>query len=325
MWPGQGGWVYIPTASNGKSSGGSSGKLDVYKYGTSAGGQQPTLALAGESSDAFGFGSGAPVITSSGTTAGSALVWTEWMPNGGGGGAQLRAYDPLPVEGKPSLRWSAPIGTGTKFATPGVGEGRLYVGTRDGHVLAFGSPVKQPLSGPPTEFPPTTIGSHSEQTVTLTANEGLEITALSSSDPSEFELGGPTPALTAHLGPGQNISIPSSSARRYRPAAATLTATLATGTKPVLARRQGADGARRRSKPPRRCSASAAPPWAATSRPRPRFTNVGASSLEVQAARRRIARSWSNAPRCRAGGMQLGAGQSITIPVSFDPTSDRLL
>ena len=42
---------------------------------------------------------------------GSALVWTVWTPNGSGAGAQLRAYDPLPVEGKPVLRWSAPVGT----------------------------------------------------------------------------------------------------------------------------------------------------------------------------------------------------------------------
>ena len=59
------------------------------------------------------------------------------MPNGTGSGAQLRAYDPVPVGGKPVLRWSAAIGTGSKFATPGVGAGKLFVGNREGKVLAL--------------------------------------------------------------------------------------------------------------------------------------------------------------------------------------------
>ena len=97
VWPGNGGWVYIPTASAGNSGGGSSGYLRVYQYGVSGTGQ-PTLSLQASSPDAFGFGTGAPVITSEGTSSGSALVWVEWMPNGTGAGAQLRAYDPVPVD-----------------------------------------------------------------------------------------------------------------------------------------------------------------------------------------------------------------------------------
>ncbi|MEA2215198.1 MAG: hypothetical protein QOK19_759 [Solirubrobacteraceae bacterium] len=206
VWPGNGGWVYIPTASAGSGSGGSSGVLHVYQYGVSGAGQ-PTISLQATSSDSFGFGTGAPVITSEGTTSGSALVWLEWMPNGTGAGAQLRAYDPVPVSGKPVLRYSAPIGTGSKFATPGVGAGRLYVGTRDGKVLGFGSPVTPPLSGPSTSFPTTTIGQSAQHTVTLTANTSLSITKLSSSS-SQFALGTSTPAVPASLGAGQTLQVP---------------------------------------------------------------------------------------------------------------------
>ena len=145
VWPGDGGWVYIPTASGGESATGSAGNLRVFQYGLSGTGT-PTLSLQGTSTDAFGFSSSAPVITSDGTTSGTALVWIIWAPNASGVGAQLRAYDPVPVEGHPVLRWSAPIGTSSKFAIPGVGAGRIYVGTRDGHILAFGSPVTPPLS-----------------------------------------------------------------------------------------------------------------------------------------------------------------------------------
>ena len=120
VWPGEGGWVYIPTASGGTSASGSSGNLQVYKYGLSGSGA-PTLSLQGTSSEAFGFSSSAPVITSDGTIPGSALVWIVWAPNGSGEGAQLRAYKPIPVNGEPVMLWSAPIGTSAKFATPGRG------------------------------------------------------------------------------------------------------------------------------------------------------------------------------------------------------------
>jgi hypothetical protein len=321
VWPGQGGWVYIPTASNGESAGGSSGNLDVYQYGVSGGGL-PTLSLAGKSSDAFGFGSGAPVITSSGTTAGSALVWTEWMPSGSGAGAQLRAYNPVPVEGKPVLRWSAPIGTATKFATPGVGAGRLYIGTRDGHVLAFGSPVAQPLSGPSTEFPATTIGTHSEKTIKLTANETLEVTELQSSAPGEFELHGPTPSLPAHLTAGQSISVPVAfSPGGTGPRGASLTATLGTGAKASFSLSgDGQTEAAEIEASPTVLSFGGTAVGNSISGTAT-FKNVGASSLEIQSATAPGAPFTIEPTALPAAGSHLGPLQSITIPVTFEPTA----
>src|SRR6185437_11162426 len=319
VWPGQGGWVYIPTASNGRSAGGGSGKLDVYKYGVSGSGQ-PTLSLAGESSDAFGFGSGAPVITSSGTTAGSALVWIEWMPNGNGEGAQLRAYDPVPVAGQPSLRWSAPIGTAPKFGTPGVGAGRLYVGTRDGRVLGFGSPAKQPLSGGPTEFPATNLGSSSERTVTLTADEEVEVDSIASSAPGEFEVRNPSPAIPAQLNTGEHLSIPIRfSPANTGPRAATLTATTSTGAKVQFSLSgTGQTAAAKLEAAPTVLSFGGTAVGNSVSATAT-FTNVGAGPLEVLGA------SAPGAPfHVEAGALpqpksQLGPGQSVTIPVSFEP------
>jgi len=202
IWPGDGGYVYIPTSS-GSSAG---GNLDIYKYGVSGTGM-PTLSLAGSSPDAFGWGSGAPVITSDGTTSGSALVWIVWSANRTGSGGQLRAYDPVPVGGKPVLRFQSSIGTASNYSVPGVGAGKLFVGTREGKVLAFGSPVTPPLTGSALSFPATTIGQTSEKTLTLTANEPLTLTNLGSSS-SQFQLGASSPALPATLSPGQKISIP---------------------------------------------------------------------------------------------------------------------
>src|SRR6185437_3303857 len=161
-------------------------------------------------------GSGSPVITSDGTTSGSALVWIIWAANRMGNGGQLRAYDPIPVNGQPNLRWSASIGNATNYSTPGVGAGRLYVGTRDpsngpnGHVIAFGSPVVSPLGGAGLSFPRTTEGSSSApQTLTITANrDGITLNSLTSSDPTEFSLGTPSHSLPVTLNTGDQITVP---------------------------------------------------------------------------------------------------------------------
>ncbi len=225
IWPGEGGYVYIPTSTD--STGG--GHLDVYKYGLSASGQ-PNLSLAGSSEDVFGWGSGAPVITSNGTTPGSALVWIVWSADRTGSGGQLRAYEPVPVNGKPVLRFEMPIGKATNYSMPGVGEGRVYVGNREGTVTAFGSPVAQPLSGSPTEFPTTTLGKSSQKTVTLTANENLTVTGLSS-DSSQFTAGASSPGLPATLTAGQTISIPVTFIpTKTGPVSASLSATTGSGT-----------------------------------------------------------------------------------------------
>ena len=169
--------------------------------------ETPSLSLVASSPDVFGWGIGPPVITSDGKTSGSALVWTVWSANRSGAGGQLRAYDPVPVDGKPVLRYSAPIGTATNYSIPGVGAGRLYVGTRDGKVLGFGSPVTQPLGGSGLSFPRTTIGSSDQMTLTLTADRDLTLSSLGSSS-DQFTLGTPSRSLPATLGTGQTISVP---------------------------------------------------------------------------------------------------------------------
>lgn len=320
VWPGEGGWVYIPTASDGTSAGGSAGNLRVYQYGVSGTGA-PALSLKGTSSDAFGFSSGAPVITSNGTASGSALVWIEWAPNAWGEGAQLRAYAPVPVEGRPVLLWSAPIGTSAKFATPGVGAGRLYVGTRDGHVLAFGAPVSSPLSGPETAFPPTTIGSSSKETLTLTANEELTVEKLASSS-AQFALGTPSPPLPAHLPAGQTISIPVTfSPSAAGPSAATLTATLsaAGGAKPATFSLSGTGqpaGAKLEGSPTvvsfRGSTVGGSISESVTVR------NVGGSALEIEGVE--APESPFHAEGMPAIGAKLEPNASITITTRFEPT-----
>jgi hypothetical protein len=137
VWGGDGGWVYVPTASDIGSVVAYTGFLDAYQYGLDGSGR-PALTLAGSSLDVFGFSSSAPIVTSNGTATGSALLWIVWNPDSAGIGAELRAYDVLPVNGILQQRFSAPLGVGSKFNPPGVSGNRLYVGTRDGNVIGFG-------------------------------------------------------------------------------------------------------------------------------------------------------------------------------------------
>src|ERR1035437_4185346 len=139
VWPGDGGYIYIPATGYGQ------GALDVYKYGITESGT-PTISQVATAAETFAFGSSSPVVTSNGTTSGSALVWVVRRGEGGGTGAQLQAYSPVPVNGTLPLVASFPIGTSTKFNPPGIGNNRLYVGTADGHVLGFGAPIPIPLT-----------------------------------------------------------------------------------------------------------------------------------------------------------------------------------
>ncbi len=202
VWPGEGGYIYTTTAQGG----GGAGKLKAYKYELDGSGK-PTLALVGMTTDAFGFSSSSPVITSSGTTSGSGLVWVIWSPDGSGVGAQLRAYDPIPVNGTLKMLYSASIGIASKFNTPDIANNRVYVGTRDGHVLGFGAPVNTALTAPTLDFGHVIVGKQAQATLTLTAHQRLTISHVSI-NAQAFVLGTPGTALPATLSVGQTLTIP---------------------------------------------------------------------------------------------------------------------
>ncbi|MEO8749932.1 MAG: ricin-type beta-trefoil lectin domain protein [Allobranchiibius sp.] len=128
FWGGAGGYVY--TVTNG-------GPLRAFKMGVNTSGT-PSLTPAGTSTDSWGYTSGSPVVSSNGTTTGSALIWAQYSTGSTGVGGQLRAYDAVPVNGSLNLRFSYPIGTATKFAVPATSGGRVYVGNRAGVIYGFG-------------------------------------------------------------------------------------------------------------------------------------------------------------------------------------------
>ncbi len=199
---GEGGYVY--TVEN-------QGYLRALAYGVDAGGG-PTLTSTGTSSGTFGYTSGSPVVTSDGTTPGSALVWVEYSSGPTGSGGQLRAYQAVPSGGVLRQLWSAPIGTASKFAVPATDSGRIYVGTRDGHLLAFGRPAAPALATTPLNFKQVAVGSARTLTETVTASRDVTVQAATAG--GAFSAMPPTLPVSLHA--GQTLAVPV----RFAPSAA---------------------------------------------------------------------------------------------------------
>jgi hypothetical protein len=194
VWGGDGGYVYLD---------GSGGPLRALQYGVTGAGM-PALSLAGNSDQYFSYTSGSPVVTSSGTTSGSAVVWVVQVTSGSGANGELLAFNALPVNGKLQLLRSFPIGTGAKFSVPATDSGRVYVGTRDGHVFGFGAPVPAPLTAAPLDFGSVNVGSTASATMTMTAATAVTVSAVTVPAPFTVTPGTLPVSLTA----GQTLSLP---------------------------------------------------------------------------------------------------------------------
>ena len=194
FWGGDGGYLY--TIVNG-------GPLAAFKVGVSGTGL-PALARTGVTSGTFGYTSGSPMVTSDGTASGSALVWAVYSSGSAGAGGQLRAYDAVPSNGLLTQRYSAPLGTVSKFSVPATDNGRVYVGTRDGRLFGFGRPTTVSLSGSPTDFGSVPVNTAATKTVTVTAVRTVTVSGVNAS--SSFAAGSVT--LPRTLAAGQTLSVP---------------------------------------------------------------------------------------------------------------------
>ena len=201
-WPGDGGYIYFPTLAGNSRM----GTLNAYQLGTSGTGT-PTIAQAGSSAQTFGYGSSAPVVSSTGTQSGSAVVWVIRRPDSSGSNASLQAYQPVPNSGTLTLIAQWPIGTSSKFTPPGIGNSRVYVATNDGHILGFGAPIGSTLTGTGIAFPNTVDGSSSTGTAVVTASATTTISGVTSNS-TAFVVQLPAGTLPVTLKAGKSLSIP---------------------------------------------------------------------------------------------------------------------
>jgi len=214
VWPGNGGYVYVPTAGTAgfQTNGGS---LDVLQRVVSNAGVV-SFQLVGQtanSGDTFGYGSGTPIVTSTGATSGSAVVWIIHANNSSGTDSQLEAFNPVPVNsgsnGTLDEIWQSGTFTSTVFTEPGVDNGILYVGTKDGTLLGFGAlnSATPALTASNLSFSPTVDFQSVTATATFTASASTIVSSLVESG-AAFTIGAPDRSLPATLTTGESITVP---------------------------------------------------------------------------------------------------------------------
>jgi hypothetical protein len=167
------------------------GNGDVMRYlrfGANASGS-PTVTDVANSTTNFGYTSGSPVVTSNGNDRSSAVVWEVYSAGGSGADGTLEAFAAEPPKGcvvpcQMAPIWSAPIGTAVKFTIPATDNGRVYVGTRDGNVLAFGSPDPAPLKAAPVNFGQVAAGKSRTLTVIITVAHRVSVRRIFIAEPS---------------------------------------------------------------------------------------------------------------------------------------------
>jgi hypothetical protein len=187
--------------------------LREMKWGVDSTGR-PYLHTVATSSFTFGYTSGSPVVTSNGTDPSSAIVWAVNTTGASGASGTLDAFDAVPAStctsGTPCKLtpiWSAPIGTASKFSVPATSGGRIYVGTRDGHVLGFG--VKTAAAAPlgnaaPATFGQTPVSTTATKDVSVTAATNITVSGVSASSGTStgpFTVGQVTETVTGSSTP----------------------------------------------------------------------------------------------------------------------------
>ena len=103
-WPGDGRWVYLDSVCPPGQVNIDGGDLYAFSESVDASGN-PVFTQAGDTGQTVGYGSSSPVVTSDGTTDGSAVVW---LINRNGDNGVLEAFGTVPVGGTLPLLWSAP-------------------------------------------------------------------------------------------------------------------------------------------------------------------------------------------------------------------------
>jgi hypothetical protein len=178
------------------------GKADVLRvsrfYVSSAG--KPGLTNLATSSLIFAsYTSGSPVVTSNGSDPTSAVIWevyTPSTPTKSGVGSILEAYElgnvasngttPSPCTSTSMCTltniWSSDTFTSAKFSIPATSQGWVYVGTRDGHVLAWAAPgAAAPAVGTTATLPQTAVGTTTSQAVSVRATRSVTFTGATAS------------------------------------------------------------------------------------------------------------------------------------------------
>ncbi|KAI5275150.1 hypothetical protein E4T47_01817 [Aureobasidium subglaciale] len=189
-----GGYIYINVIQY---------QTHVFKFSCSASGDpQFTLVANTPEKNAYILGVGHGTTTSLNGQEGTGLLWTTDVE-----GFNLRIYNAIPTDGgSMQLLKSFNIPGVTKFSRPVFGNGIAYVGTTQGALYAFGSPVNLPLNcSSPYTFANTPVGKVSDPVqITCKANIGVTVSSVALTGNPNFKADKVATPLT--LTAGQTFS-----------------------------------------------------------------------------------------------------------------------
>ena len=175
----------------------------VFKFSCNSNGD-PSFTKIADSAEknAYVLGVGHGATTSLNGQAGSGLFWVTDVD-----GYNLRIYSAVPQNGQLQLIKSANIPGVTKFSRPVFGDGRAYIGTVQGALYCFGSPVNLPLTcSSPNDFGKQLLNSTSApKTIQCQANVNTQVTSMALKGNPNFQIS-QQPNLPVTLDQGQNIS-----------------------------------------------------------------------------------------------------------------------
>ncbi|KAI4121620.1 MAG: hypothetical protein LQ338_006265 [Usnochroma carphineum] len=194
VYPLEGGYIYINVIQY---------QTHVFKFSCDASGN-PAFTKVADSPEkaAYVLGVGHGAATSLNGQAGTGLYWMTDVD-----GYNLRIYNAVPQSGSLQLIKTANIPGVTKFARPVFGDGRAYVGTTQGLLYAFGSPVNLPLTcTSPNDFGKISInGTSAVKTIQCQANTYTQVKAITLKNTANFQISG-LPSLPVDVPAGTNIS-----------------------------------------------------------------------------------------------------------------------
>jgi hypothetical protein len=172
--------------------------LRVFRFGVTSS-NKPWLSNVANSSLTYGYTSGSPVVTSNGDDPTSAVIWEVDAPNTTGTtgeGSELEAYALGSVASNGSTPsscsstspctldniWHSGTFDSAKFSIPATNQGWVYVGTRDGHVLAYAAPsAAAPAAASTATLPQTAVGATNTAPVSVTATKTVTFTGVTAS------------------------------------------------------------------------------------------------------------------------------------------------
>ncbi|CUS12732.1 unnamed protein product [Tuber aestivum] len=162
-YPLEGGYVYVNVVQY---------PTFVFKFSVGPNGE-PVFTQVAQSNEktAFVLGVGHGTSTSLNGQAGTGLYWVTDIQ-----GLNLRIYKAVPENGVLVLLKGLNVPAQIKFSRPTFGNGRAYLTTSDGHLVAVGSPVNPPMNcSSPVEFGNATIGG-AVVTKTLSCKANIAVT-----------------------------------------------------------------------------------------------------------------------------------------------------